>query len=331
MKIAVCISGGVDSYYALTWAKENFENIVAVFLNFLDDKKQLDTVKKIAENENVPLKIFDVKNLFKQKIIDYFLKEYQKGRTPNPCIFCNAIFKFEYVLLHGFDKVITGHYAKIIKLNEKFFIAKGTDLKKEQSYFLSRIPKKYLPDIILPLGDKTKEDVKKILSIKGFTKNESQEVCFIPENNYKKFLESQGMVNSKTGKILNSKGKIIGYHRGYYYFTIGQRKGLNVAMGEPYYVIKIEPEKNIIYAGPKKETINKKFTISNQIWYEDVSKFEEIKVKVRYRTKEKLCKISKDLYEVILLEEERSITPGQIATFYHKNIVIGSGIIESTE
>lgn len=325
MKIAVCISGGIDSYYALKWAKEKFTNIEAVFLNFLNDKNQIKTVQQISEKEKIPLKIFQVSDLFKKKIIDYFLNEYKNGRTPNPCIFCNAFFKFEFVLNNGYDKVITGHYAKI----EKGFIVKGEDLKKEQSYFLSRVKKELLKNIILPLGDKTKEDIKK--SMKNFSKKESQEVCFIPDNNYKKFLIENGIVIPKTGKILNSKGRTIGFHKGYYNFTIGQRKGLNIAMGEPYYVLKIEPEKNIVYAGPKSETINKKFSISHQLWYDNPEKYNNLKVKVRYRSKEKACKLNRDLNEVSMIEEESSITPGQIAVFYSKNIVIGSGIIESAE
>ncbi len=329
MKIAVCISGGIDSYYALKWSKENFNDVTAVFLNFLNDTSQIETVKKISIQEKIPLKIIDVQESFKKKVIDYFLDEYKKGRTPNPCILCNAHFKFEFVLSLGFEKVVTGHYAKVISINDKFFISKGIDIKKDQSYFLARVKKDILPQIILPLGDKTKEEIKKSLNF--YSKKESQEVCFIPDNNYKKFLENYGKVQPKVGKILNSKGKIIGFHKGYYNFTIGQRKGLNIAMGKPYYVLKIDPEKNLVFAGPKEETINKKFTISNQIWYDSPSNFEEIKVKVRYRSKEKLCRLSKNLNEVYLIEDESSITPGQVAVFYYKNIVIGSGIIENAE
>ncbi len=329
MKIAVCISGGVDSYYALIWAKNNFENITAVFLNFLDNTDQLKTVQNISIKEQVPLKIFDVKNEFKIKIIDYFIKEYKNGRTPNPCIFCNAFFKFEFVIQKGFDLVITGHYANVELIEGNYFITKGKDIKKDQSYFLGRIKKELLKNICLPLGKKDKKEIISVIS--EYNKKESQEICFIPDNNYKKFLESYGDITPKIGKILNSKGKVIGFHKGYYNFTIGQRKGLNIAMGKPYYVLKIDPNKNIVIAGPKEETINKKFTISNQMWYEDPLKFEKIKVKVRYRSKEKLCRIDKNLQEVYLLEEESSITPGQVAVFYNENKVIGSGIIESAE
>ena len=325
MKIAVCISGGIDSYYALLWSKENFGNVEAVFLNFLNNQDQLIAVHKISKKEKIPLKVFDVNELFKTKIINYFLEEYKKGRTPNPCIFCNAFFKFEFVLNKGYDKVITGHYAKIEKIDDRFFITKGKDLKKDQSYFLARINPEILPYIILPLGNKLKDEIK--IELNFYTKEESQEVCFIPENNYKKFLEQSGIVSSKIGKIKNSNGQTIGFHKGYYYFTVGQRKGLNISMGKPYYVTKIDADKNIVYAGPKDETINKKFSFSNDIWYDNYSKYKEIKVKVRYRSIEKLCNIKNN--DVFFLEEENSVTPGQVAVFYYKNLVLGSGIIES--
>ncbi len=330
MKIACCISGGIDSFYALNWAIENFENVYAVFLNFLNNSDQINDVKNVAKKLKVPLKIFDCSHLFKIKIIDYFVNEYLKGRTPNPCIFCNAIFKFEYVLSKGFEKVITGHYARIKRSNEKFFIFKGKDEKKDQSYFLSRIKKEILPNIILPLGDKTKEEVKQELR-DFYSKKESQEICFIQNNDYKIFLQKYKKLVSKKGKILNSKGKLLGFHNGYFNFTIGQRKGLNIAMGEPYYVIKIDPKKNIVYAGPLKETENKRFFISSQNWYDDPKKYDEIFVKVRYRSSAKKCIIKNNLKEVELIDIERSITPGQIAVFYVKNFVIGSGIIESAE
>ena len=330
MEIAVCISGGVDSFYALKWAVENFENVVAVHLNFLNDKSKLKDVKKVIELINVPLKIYDCEKIFREKIINYFVEEYLKGRTPNPCIFCNAFFKFEYVLSKGYEKVITGHYAKIVKKNTNYFISRGKDLKKEQSYFLARIKQEFLPHIILPLGEKKKEEI--IKEVKNFYfKNESQEVCFIPENDYKKFIENYCKLKPKKGKILNSKGKLIGFHNGFYYFTIGQRKGLNISMGKPYYVIKIDPEKNLVYAGPIEETYNKKFSISNQIWYDDPKKFGELMVKVRYRSEAKKCFLNENLEEVILIEKERAVTPGQIAVFYFNNLVIGSGIIESAE
>ncbi len=330
MKIAVCISGGMDSFYALKFCIEKYESVEAVYLNFLNNKNQIEEVKKITSLLKVPLKIFNCQKEFKERIINYFIKEYLSGRTPNPCIFCNAFFKFEYVFSKGYEKVATGHYAKIEKINDKFFIAKGKDIKKDQSYFLARVKKEFLPNILLPLGDYLKGELK-TKDAYPFKKSESQEVCFIPNGDYKKFLENTGLIKPKKGKILNSKGNLIGFHKGFYNFTIGQRKGLNISMGKPYYVLKIDPEKNIVYAGPAEETFNKEFTISSTLWYDNPQNYDDIFVKVRYRSSEKLCKIDERLKKVVLIERERSVTPGQIAVFYSKNIVIGSGIIESAK
>ena len=326
LKIAVGISGGVDSYNALKYAIENFENVYAVFLNFLNDKEQIKKVTEISENLNVPLKIYNCEELFKSKIIDYFIKEYFKGRTPNPCVKCNEFFKFEFVL-NEFDKVITGHYAQIVNKNNNHFIAKGIDKRKDQSYFLGRIKKSLLNRIIFPLGDKLKSSVVEKSPDNFREKKESQEICFIKDNNYKKFITKGIGVESCKGYIKDKRGEILGKHNGFFNFTVGQRKGLNIAMGEPYYVLSLKPESNTVVAGPKSETLNKGFTITDILWYDDCENYNEISVKVRYRSSAKPCKITGA--EVVFSEPEASVTPGQLAVFYNKNIIIGSGWIEN--
>ena len=331
MKLGVGISGGIDSFYALKWSLEHYEDVTAVFLNFLDKKEQLCKIDKITKHFKIPLKIIDCCNEFKEKIITYFVDDYLKGNTPNPCVLCNKYFKFSVILNH-FDKVVTGHYAKIEKIGDRYFILKGEDKKKEQSYFIATINPELLENIILPLGNLTKKNVMETVlnEYSKFGENkESQEICFIENDDYKKFLLKYGNLPEKEGYIKSTDNKILGKHRGFYNFTIGQRKGLNIAMGKPYYVVKIEPVNNTVYAAPLEETFNKTFEIKNVIWYDDFEKYELLKVKVRYRTEEKLCKITGN--KVFLLEREQSVTPGQLAVFYHKNLIIGSGWIENVD
>ncbi len=331
MKLGVGISGGIDSFYALKWSLENFENVTAVFLNFLNNKDQINKIKKIAEYFKVPLKIIDCRDDFKEKIINYFVNDYLKGNTPNPCILCNKYFKFPVILNH-FDKVVTGHYAKIEKIGKRYFILKGKDKKKEQSYFIATVNPELLENIILPLGNFTKKIVVETVQTEYYKfgeNKESQEICFIENNDYKKFIAKYGDLPFEEGYIKSLDNKKLGKHRGFYNFTIGQRKGLNIAMGRPYYVVKIEPMTNTVYAAPLEETFNKTFEIKNVIWYEEAEKFESVKVKVRYRTEEKLCEITDN--KVTLLEREQSVTPGQLAVFYHKNLIIGSGWIKNVD
>ena len=328
-KIAVAISGGIDSFYALKFSLENFENITAVFLNFLNNKNQLTKVHSICNYLKVPLKIFDCKQEFEKQVIEHFANEYLKGRTPNPCVICNEKFKFQLILTH-FEKIITGHYANIEYCNGKYFVSKGIDKTKEQSYFLARIKEEFLERIIFPLGNKKKENIKNnvINEYNRFGKvKESQEICFIPKNNYKNFLKNFKGIKDFPGFIMDKHGKKLGKHTGFYNFTIGQRKGLNIAMGVPYYVISIDAKNNIVYAGPKKDTYNKEFEIEDVLWYDDARLYDEIKVKVRYRTSEKSCKVIEK--KVLFLEQEQAVTPGQLAVFYYKNIVLGSGWINA--
>jgi len=328
-KIAVAISGGVDSFYALKTAVAHFQNIEAVYLNFLNIKENLQRAENVALHFNVPFKIFDCTVEFKKRVINYFCDQYLLGKTPNPCIMCNKFFKFEY-LLQMYDKVISGHYANIYKKDQKIFIKKGLDLVKDQSYFLARLDSNYLDRIYFPLGDKLKKDIKEefLNEYKSFgSEEESQEICFIPDNNYKRFLDEHSKVGVKKGPIKTTNGKTISQHSGFFNFTIGQRKGLNIAMGKPYYVVKIDPISNTVFVGPIEETFNNNFEIEDSLWYDDYKNYDEIKVKVRYRTTDKLCRVDGD--KVSLIEQEQSITPGQLAVFYHKNLVIGSGWIKN--
>lgn len=339
--IFVGLSGGIDSTYTLYLLKKEFSNIIAVFLVLYDQKNScslkccnLENVINITKKLNVKLEIIDVRENFKKEIINNFIDEYKIGRTPNPCVLCNEKIKFKLIienLLKMGDFIATGHYARIIKKNGEYFLLKGLDETKDQSYMLYRIKKEYLSKIIFPLGLLKKQDViKEVENLKLYEKvpEESQDLCFLI-NKKEDFLKD--ILPQIKGDVVHIKGKKIGNHKGYYFYTIGQREGLNVSWKEPLYVINIDSKNNILYVGERIYLMKNEFTVKNLNWLYDINKNSfKAKVKTRYKSKEIDCEVHKidDSVKVKLNLNEFAITPGQSAVFYKNDYVLGGGIID---
>ncbi|MCX7991252.1 MAG: tRNA 2-thiouridine(34) synthase MnmA [Proteobacteria bacterium] len=343
-KVCIAMSGGVDSSTTAFLLKEAGYDVFGVFMKLWDSEKSergccglsdsIDALR-VAEQLKIPFYVLNLKEEFKTYVIDYFIDEYKKGRTPNPCIKCNLFLKFKILLdkalTLGSDYLATGHYARNVLVNDKNFLYKGIDGNKDQSYFLFNIPQARLGKILFPLGDFKKEEVRIIAekaNLRTAKKKESQEVCFI-ENDYRDFLMSAG-IKGKEGDVLDINGKRIGKHKGYFYYTIGQRGGLNISMGYPIYVIDIVPQKNIVVADREEYLFKKELTISDINLFDDIDEEKFYTVKIRYRHKGERAKIKKigEKLKIIFESPQRAITPGQAGVIYDEDKVVGGGWIE---
>lgn len=337
-KLCIAMSGGVDSSTAALLLKEAGYDVFGVFMKLWDSKERdrgccslsdsIDALR-VSEKLKIPFYVLNLKEEFKKYVVDYFIGEYKKGRTPNPCINCNLFLKFQIlfdkVSQMGADYIATGHYARIDE-----FLYKGVDEKKDQSYFLFNIPKEKLSKIIFPLGGLRKEEVRTIAEKAGLVtakKRESQEICFI-EGDYRDFLRKEGL-DPREGDIIDIKGNIIGKHRGFFNYTIGQRGGLNIAKGYPIYVIDIIPDKNIIVADEEKYLYKRELFIENTNFYDDIKEGKKYLVKIRYKHRGEMALVLKEgeKYRIVFDTPQRAITPGQAAVIYDGDRVLGGGWI----
>jgi len=339
--IYIGLSGGIDSTYSLYLLKKSFSEVTAVFLILFDQKNvcslnccNTENVINITKKLNVKLEIIDVRENFKKEIINNFINEYKNGRTPNPCVLCNEKIKFKLIienLLKQNDYVASGHYARIQNINGNYFLLKGVDKLKDQSYMLYRVDKDYLSKIIFPLGSYYKKEVineVKKLNLYEKIPKESQDLCFLIDKK-EKFLKE--ILPESKGDILHINGKKLGTHKGYYFYTIGQREGLNISWREPLYIVNIDPENNILYVGERIYTMKNEFTVKNLNWLYEINKSSfRAKVKTRYKSKEMDCGVEKinEGVKVKLNFDEFAITPGQSAVFYKDEAVLGGGIID---
>lgn len=301
--------------------------------------------KRLAEKLGYPHEILDLRESFKNNIITNFIDEYLNGRTPNPCVVCNSDIKWGKLIQHadklGCDYIATGHYAQISELNGRYYLSKGIDESKDQTYFLYGLSQDDLKRTLFPLGGFKKDDIRKMAAERGFVKlsekKESQEICFIPDNDYRRFLTDEAPERVQQigeGNFKMTDGRIVGKHKGYPFYTIGQRKGLGVAMGYPVYVIDIDAATNTVVIGEKDELNNTTFTVGNinLMKYKNLpDEGIEVNIKIRYRnpgTKGKI-KPRGDKILVSLYHNASAITPGQSAVFYEENDVVGGGLILS--
>lgn len=342
-KILLGMSGGIDSSVSVHLLKEMGHDVIGLYFKLApesgrDDKAESDA-RKVAEFFNIPFYVADERGLFSSAIIESFVKAYSEGKTPNPCVYCNAQVKF-HLLFHyakhlACQKVATGHYAKIIQEDTLYYLAKGKDNKKDQSYFLSQLPKAYLPYILFPLGNYTKDEIRSLAStldlpISG--KKDSQEICFIPNDDYSRFLEMHHYDKLSTeGFFCDQEGKVLGKHQGAYRYTIGQRKGLGLALGYPAYVTSLDAKKGIVIVG-KDESLWHQGLLADEVNFFTVDKSSG-KALAKIRSRDEGTLASYELIDgqlkVTFDEKVRAITPGQSVVLYEGDKLIGAGIISS--
>jgi len=345
-KVILAMSGGVDSSVAAYFLQKKGYEVTGVtfILNpYASAAENIEYAQNASSLLGIKHLVVDLRKNFQREVIDYFVEEYLKGRTPNPCVVCNPKIKFQTLekvaLAEGASYFATGHYARVFDYPEinKYLLAEALDKKKDQSYFLYDLKQHYLTKTIFPLGQKTKDEVREIaknLGLKAAKRAESQEICFISQKNYRFFLEKVAGAKIKPGPIFDLEGHQLGEHQGIAYYTLGQRKGLGLALGQPYYVVKIDPLQNAIFIGTREDLACREFIVENInfIYAEgvDAENTAEVEVKVRYRaskTKASLHLLDKKKAKVQLKKEQYAVTPGQSAVFYKDNIVLGGGII----
>lgn len=353
-RVLIGMSGGIDSTAACLMLQEQGYEVVGITMRVFDLTSQLDEqgeprfiseAREVASRLGIEHHVADEREGFRDKIVQYFIDEYMQGRTPNPCVMCNPLFKFR-VLTEWADHldcayIATGHYVQTVCENNHYYIVTGDDPQKDQSYFLWGLGQEVLSRCVFPLGGWKKSDVRQYLIDKGFAlkakEGESMEVCFI-EGDYRDFLrehcpEMEDKVGQ--GKFVDTAGRTLGTHQGYPYYTIGQRKGLGIALGKPAYVLKLNPEKNTVMLGDAQGLVTQYMLIEGLKVVDEESFLSEenLSVRIRYRSKSVPCSIVREVEDGRVLvrfdNEVSAVTPGQSAVFYVGNRLVGGAFIAS--
>ena len=347
------MSGGVDSSVTAALLKEEGHEVIGISMQVWDHSRfsgesfgsccSLDDIhdaRRVAEQLDIPFYVVNFEEEFQRLVIDDFVAEYFRGRTPNPCVRCNQRVKFELLLRKagelGADFLATGHYARIERDDTgRCRLLTGIDRGKDQSYFLFTLTQQQLGRTLFPLGGMTKPEVRRLaarFALRVAEKGESQEICFIPDNDYVRFLEEERAPGLLSGKIVDSRGKVLGTHDGTYRYTVGQRKGLGIAHPQPLYVLRVDAERREVVVGERDELDAGGLVAGNINWVVSppTAPFEAT-CKIRYRHQPVPCRVEplpEHRAEVRFLQPEKSVTPGQAVVFYQGDVVLGGGWIE---
>ncbi len=346
------MSGGVDSSATAALLLEQGYDVVGITLklwpqdcvNRAEDKccgpQAVTDARSVCHKLGIPYYLIDESAEFQKHVIQYFADEYKAGRTPNPCVMCNQNLKFGRLIDRanqlGADYIATGHFARLERTeNGRVLLKRGRDLRKDQSYFLFSLRQDQLARAMFPLGEKTKSDTREVArncNLKTADKEESMEICFVPDNNYGGFLQQANLVQKSRGEIVDVRGQVLGHHDGVAFYTIGQRKGLGISAPKPLYVVELDAENNRVVVGDDSLLDRDEFFVQNCNWipWETPPASIEVTAKIRYNhpgTTATVTPLENGRAKVKLHTPQRAVTPGQASVFYQDDLVIGGGWI----
>lgn len=345
----MAMSGGVDSLCAALLLLEQGHEVVGLHMLLPRfgqpiPNKAAEALRSVVERLGVPLHVVDMRQSFEELVIKRFLEDYRRGRTPNPCVHCNAEIKFGLLLRealrHGADYLATGHYARVLPpgpASDRYRLLKGRDPGKDQSYFLYRLSQEQLRAVLFPLGERLKEDVLRRIQRAGLVDEvpqESQEICFLPSGNYQDFIAERirAVPEVEEGPVVDSRGNRIGTHRGLFAYTVGQRRGLGIPSSAPYYVIAMDPSANTLIVGRSDDLYASRFLLEDLNWVSIPPPTRPLTCLVRIRNQHdpapaEVVPITDETVTVRFDQPQRAITPGQSAVFYQGETVLGGGVI----
>jgi tRNA-specific 2-thiouridylase len=351
-RVVIGMSGGVDSSAAAALLLEQGYDVVGITLKLwpqdcvsrAEDKccgpQAVTDARSVCHKLGIPYYLIDEADAFQKQVIHYFAEEYKAGRTPNPCVMCNEKLKFGALLDRakqlGGDYIATGHFARVeTREDGRVLLRKGFDPRKDQSYFLFSLRQHQLARSLFPLGEKTKQDTRQVArecALKTADKEESMEICFVPDNNYGKFLSDAKLAQKHQGEIVNMQGQVLGHHDGIEFYTIGQRKGLKISSPKPLYVVELDAANNRVIVGDDSDLDRSEFTVRNCNWipFDEPPAQIEVSAKIRYNhpgTPATVTPLPRGEAKVTLQIPQRAITPGQACVFYDGDLVVGGGWI----
>lgn len=352
-KVVIGMSGGVDSSVAAYLLKEQGYDVIGITMqvwqqdDFYEEREggccslsAVEDARRVANKIGIPFYVFNFRDTFKANVIDYFIDEYLEGRTPNPCVMCNKLIKFDELLRKsmamGAEYIATGHYANIKNNDGRYLLYKSTDERKDQTYALYNFTQHQLEHTLMPCGEYSKDKIRQIaekIGLEVHAKPDSQEICFISDNDHGGYIKRMFPNKVKEGNFVDKKGNKLGSHKGIVYYTIGQRKGLGLALGRPVFVTDINPLTNEVVIGSEEDIFKTELVAKelNFIPFDELKEPLRVQAKIRYSAKPAMAEIfplPNGRVKVVFEEKQRAITKGQSVVFYIENLVVGGGVIE---